>query len=134
MPVIPLLGEILEAHRRRDQGAPHDYIFAGDKKGFALQLDNLSRRIIAPKLGERWHGWHGFRRGLATNLYGLRVPPGVIQAVLRYAAVETTYKHYVIISNAQSDSAMKRLAREMKRKGLKWGTNGVQTRARKPRK
>jgi integrase len=122
VPVIPVLREMLDDHKKRSpRKGGVDYIFAGEKMGFALQLDNLTRRTIMPALGEKWHGWHAFRRGLATNLYGLRVPPKVIQKILRHAAVETTNRHYVIIDAAESEAAMKRLTREMKRKGLKWG-------------
>lgn len=142
VPVIPVLHEMFDAHRKRSpRTGPADYIFSGEKKGFALQLDNLTKRIIEPILGDRWHGWHAFRRGLATNLYGLRVPPKVIQRILRHAAVETTNRHYVIIDAAESEAAMKRLTREMKRKGLKWGPdaakrgpNGVQSKPQKARK
>jgi integrase len=122
VPVIPMLRDMLVQHKkRRPENGPGAYIFAGEKMGFALHLDNLSRRIISPILGTKWHGWHAFRRGLATNLYALKVPPKVIQAILRHAAVETTQKHYVIIGDAQSDAAMKRFAREVKRSGLTWG-------------
>ena len=62
--------------------------------GKPLNLDNLVRRVIAPALSRcavcrkredehktehlfkrdmsfpEWHGWHAFRRGLATNLRG----------------------------------------------------------------
>lgn len=138
VPVIPVLREMLDEHRKRSpRTGPGDYIFAGEKMGFALKLDNLTRRIIMPVLGDRWHGWHAFRRGLATNLCDLRVPPKVIQSIRRHASVETTNRHYVIIDAAKSEAAMKRLTREMKRKGLKWdpeskrGPNGVQSKPQK---
>ena len=31
-----------------------------------------------------WHGWHGFRRGLASNLNHLGVDDSVIQRILRH--------------------------------------------------
>jgi hypothetical protein len=31
----------------------------------------------------KWHGWHGFRRGLATNLHQLGVAGKTIQRILR---------------------------------------------------
>lgn len=34
-----------------------------------------------------WHGWHAFRRGLATNLYGLGVADKTIQAILRHSVL-----------------------------------------------
>jgi len=32
-----------------------------------------------------WHGWHAFRRGLATNLHALGVDDKTIQAILRHS-------------------------------------------------
>ena len=115
VPVIPLLGKILKAHRLRYPG--NGYIFAGDKKGFALHLDNLSRRDLAPALGARWKGWHAFRRGLATNLYTLGIQPKVIQGILRHARVETTTHHYVMIeSKSAGRAAMREIEKVMGRK------------------
>ena len=48
----------------------------------SLVLANLTRRWIVPVLAAKkipWSGWHGFRRGLASTLYGLAVPDKVIQ-------------------------------------------------------
>lgn len=66
VPVIPILRRALEQHRKRNPG--DGYIFAGEKRGDPLNLDNLSRRVLSNKLGAAWKGWHGFRRGLGTNL------------------------------------------------------------------
>ena len=70
VPVLKSLAKILEAHRDDANEAGH--ISAGPKNGRPLNLANLARRIIVPKLKaasvECWAGWHGFRRGLATNL------------------------------------------------------------------
>ncbi len=41
-----------------------------------------------------WHGWHAFRRGLATNLRELGVADDVVQRILRHAHVSTTQEHY----------------------------------------
>jgi integrase len=121
VPVIPLLRSILEEHRN---GASHDdqgYIFSGERWGTPLHLDNLSRRIIAPKLKGNWHGWHGFRRGLASNLYTLGVPPKVIQNILRHASVETTQTHYIVIESQKMKAAMKAFSRAV---GKEWAKNG----------
>lgn len=73
-------------------------------------LDNLARSVIMPALGcctvcqkqedehkpeghefqrnkalPEWHGWHAFRRGLATNLHALGVDDKTIQAILRHS-------------------------------------------------
>lgn len=113
VPVLPVLARLLEAHRN---GFPSDgYIFTGAKMGKPLNLANLARRVIVPKLRENgynsWSGWHGFRRGLATNLYELGVAEATIQAILRHSDVETTRKHYIKrnVVPEESKDAMKRL-------------------------
>lgn len=95
VPVIAPLRRILDDHKRR--AATDGYIFAGPKLGFALNLDNLTKREIRPVLGDRWHGWHAFRRGLTTNLYELGIPPEVSQIILRQEDVETTRRHYLML-------------------------------------
>lgn len=113
VPVLPVLAQYLEDHRN---GFPADgFIFAGQKLQRPLNLANLARRIIVPALRESgvkcWTGWHGFRRGLATNLYELGIEESTIQAILRHADVETTRKHYIkknVVPEA-SKAAMKKL-------------------------
>jgi hypothetical protein len=108
VPVIAPLRRILDDHKRR--AATDGYIFAGPKLGFALNLDNLTKREIRPVLGDRWHGWHAFRRGLTTNLYELGIPPEVSQIILRQEDVETTRRHYLMLDQQKhSARAMKRL-------------------------
>jgi integrase len=97
VPVLPILAKLLDTYRN---GFPSEgYIFAGPKSGRSLNLANLARRVIVPTLKEAevqcWSGWHGFRRGLATNLYQLGVDEATIQAILRHADVKTTRKHYI---------------------------------------
>jgi integrase len=66
-----------------------------------------------------WHGWHAFRRGLATNLYRIGVPARTIQAILRHSNVSTTLAFYVKTSGADAVAAMERLEKEM---GNDWAT------------
>jgi integrase len=69
-------------------------IFAGST-GKPLDLDNLARRIIVPAVGNVWHGWHAFRRGLATFLHAQNVDDKTIQAILRHENVSITQQCYV---------------------------------------
>ena len=58
----------------------------------------MVREIIIPALqGQKvsWHGWHAFRRGLATNLHQLGVADIVIQAILRHSDVAVTRESYI---------------------------------------
>jgi integrase len=115
VPVIEPLRKILDAHRRTHGSST--WIFAGDKMSRPLHLDNLCRRIIKPIVGDRWHGWHGFRRGIATVLYGLGVPAEVAQIILRHANVATTQQHYLMLkSKAEGSAAMKRLEKIVSQK------------------
>ena len=56
-----------------------------------------------------WHGWHAFRRGLATNLHDLGVPDKTIQAILRHANVAVTQNSYIKTLDSQSIAAMRQL-------------------------
>jgi integrase len=115
VPVISPLKKVLDAHKRRDGTSL--WIFSGDKKGFSLHLDNLARRVIKPALKGRWHGWHSFRRGLATILYDLGVDPEVSSKILRHADSTITRRFYVMLqSRKQGRAAMKRLERTVVRR------------------
>ena len=95
-----------------------------------MHLDNLTRRVIAPALfrcaicrkqeeGHKpeahlferdkslpgWHGWHAFRRGLATNLHALDVDDKTIQGILRHSDMRLTMNVYVkSVSDSQVDA------------------------------
>jgi integrase len=112
VPVIPELAKHLENHRH---DFPSDgFIFTGAKMGRPLDLHNLANRVIRPALKKAalekksipWCGWHGFRRGLATNLYELGVEAKTRQAILRHADVSVTEKHYVKPVSEVSAAAM----------------------------
>jgi integrase len=119
VPVLKFLAKLLEAHR--DGITANGYIFAGPKAGRPLNLANLARRVIVPKLIEAgvqcWSGWHGFRRGLATNLYELGEDEATIQAILRHADVKTTRRHYIKknVVPKESKTAMNRLGKVFKK-------------------
>jgi hypothetical protein len=78
----------------------------------AISANNLLARQILPtleKAGIEWHGWHGFRRALATNLHDLGIDDLTIQRILRHSNVSVTQRHYIKSLPAQSIAAMKRL-------------------------
>jgi integrase len=56
-----------------------------------------------------WHGWHAFRRGPASTLYGLGVDDVMVQQILRHKDVQVTRDHYIKTSNDQSVAAMAKL-------------------------
>ena len=62
-----------------------------------------------------WHGWHAFRRGLATNLHQLGVADKDIQAILRHSNIGITMNIYVkSVAESQVD-AMDLLGKELAR-------------------
>jgi integrase len=110
VPVLPVLKKALEAHKKRSLG---EFIFSGGT-GRPLVLHNVTRRYIIPTLAKKkipWHGWHGFRTALATNLNDLGVDDSVIQKILRHASVAVTQKHYIKTTSPQAAAAMKKLGR-----------------------
>jgi integrase len=114
IPAVKQLADALEAHRLRMGKLAVGPIFQAGN-GSHLNLENLARRVIIPALSRcavcrkaesehkpeghvfqldkslpRWHGWHAFRRGLATNLHQLGVADKTIQAILRHSNVGLT--------------------------------------------
>jgi integrase len=137
IPVVKQLADALEAHRLRMGKLATGPIFqAGNGK--PLNLDNLVRRAIVPALSRcavcrkredahkpeahlferdnslpHWHGWHAFRRGLATNLHALRVADKEIQAILRHSSVNLTQNVYIKSVSESQVSAMDALGEKL---------------------
>jgi integrase len=138
IPVVKMLADALEAHRMRaGMLAQPDLPIFQAGNGKPLNLDNAVRRSISPsiercstcqkpeadhlpeahmfKLDEtiRWHGWHGFRRGLATNLHSLGIDDKTIQAILRHSTVGLTMNVYVKSVSADQVNAMDTLSEKL---------------------
>jgi integrase len=139
IPVVLQLTNALDAHKLRagQLAQPGLPIFqAGNGK--PLNLDNLARRIIIPALSRcaicrkqedehkpeghifkrdislpGWHGWHAFRRGLATNLHTLGVDDKTIQAILRHSNIGITQNIYIKSVNESQVSAMDSLSEKL---------------------
>jgi integrase len=60
--------------------------------------------------GVSWHGWQGFRRGLASNLNRLGVDDSVIQRILRHSTVVNTQNHYIKTASPDAIAAMKQFS------------------------
>jgi integrase len=111
VPVIGSLAKKLETYRLA-RGNPESGLMFASLNGTPLNVDNLANRTIKPaltKAGLGWHGWHAFRRGLATNLYRLGVADKTIQSILRHANVTTTMNIYVKSVPADAAAAMRSL-------------------------
>lgn len=137
IPAVKQLADALEAHRLRMGKLAVGPIFQAGN-GSHLNLENLARRVIIPALSRcavcrkaesehkpeghvfqldkslpRWHGWHAFRRGLATNLHQLGVADKTIQAILRHSNVGLTMNIYVKTVAESQVTAMDALSEKL---------------------
>ena len=95
VPVIAPLARMIEQYLL--QYGPKTYLFES-MSGGPVSVEYIAREVIRPtlrKVGMEWHGWHAFRRGLATNLHVLGVSDIVIQAILRHSDVAVTRQSYI---------------------------------------
>jgi integrase len=129
VPVIGPMQGLLDQYRVSRGNPASGSMFATMKGTTPLNLNNVLNRQILPVLNvcvcgkaedkhakedheyqrserPQWHGWHAFRRGLATNLHDLGVPDKTIQAILRHANVAITQNSYIKTLDAQSIAAM----------------------------
>jgi integrase len=110
VPLLPVLAEALAQHKARN--GYNEWVFHGET-GQPVRLDNLTRRDVIPvlqKAGLVWHGWHAFRRGLASNLFELGAEPKYAQAVLRHASEATTRLLYIKPRDKRVAEAMDKVA------------------------
>lgn len=113
VPVIAPLRKRLDALVRADKAM---FPMFRTSSGTPVDLANVANRIIKPLLevhGLRWKGWHGFRRGLATNLKALGVDDMTIMAIIRNGDVQTTRKHYIKTIPAHVQAAMDALEKQI---------------------
>ena len=111
VPVIELLATKLDVYRKLCDSPVSGWMFP-NSVGNPRCLDELAREVIRPKIEEvgiEWHGWHAFRRGLATNLHRIGVPDKVIQAILRHSNVSVTQRCYIKTVDSDVVSAMQKL-------------------------
>ena len=82
VPIIPVLEEVLAAYHQSVGSPTEGWMFKSRNPERPMRMNNLYRRFVQAVLEEKgitWHGWHAFRRGLATNLSELGVPDDVCQ-------------------------------------------------------
>jgi integrase len=111
VPVIETLAEILAKLREADRNPSSGPILRGPS-GKPMNLDNLSKRVVAPLLkaaGIEWHGWYSLRRGVATTLAGLTRDGMASKGLLRHTNLATTTRHYVKDLPKNTLEAMNRL-------------------------
>ena len=111
IPIIAALRKFLEAHHLRC-GQPGTGIMFRTRNDTPLSMNNLLNDQMKPALeraGIAWHGFHAFRRGLATNLHALGVDDLTIQKILRHSDVAVTQRCYIKSLPEQSIAAMNKL-------------------------
>jgi integrase len=142
VPVIPKLRRVLEDYRA-SLSVEGDWMFSSSV-GTPLDLDNLVKRVIQLSLhycaqcgvvlGKHddaehqfqldesrpvWHGYHAFRRSLASTLYSLSIPELVIQRVLRHKpGSAVTRQHYIKPITSDVLNAMDTLEKSVVRSPL----------------
>src|ERR1022692_4489208 len=112
VPLIPQLEAILERHRQASGNPVAGPIFMNGA-GKGLDLDSLYRRQMREPLKQakiEWEGWHGFRRGLATNLERIGIRESIAAMILRHANDRVTRKHYIKPPTLEAVAAMRRLS------------------------
>lgn len=136
VPVITPLRSILDAWKKKAEISEGCWIF---QAGFTRKKDhpqslldaatltpsspqNVLRDVIAPALEKAkigWHGFHAFRRGLATNLRTLGVDDLTIKEILRHSDVSVTRASYIKRVEGKSVEAMDRLEAELRKPVVK---------------
>lgn len=138
IPIIGWLAAKLAAHRERNRNPISGPIFP-NSEGKPMDPNNVLGRVILPALnvcgvcskpeGEHnaetnhkyerntvlpeWHGWHAFRRGLATNRHQMGVDDLTIQAILRHSNVSVTQQCYIKTASSETKAAMEKVERAL---------------------
>ena len=110
VPVIPTLAKILDEHRASMRNPGTGVIFHSGN-GEHMDMDKLAQRVIRPAVEAclPWYGWHGFRRGIASNLYELGANDKIVQRVLRHAKPHVTRERYIKAFDPAVMEAMQRM-------------------------
>jgi integrase len=104
--------------RRRGEGREHGDLLDAAKMP-PMQPSNILR-VVQPLLAKAklvWKGWHGFRRGVATELLRNGVSHLVIQRALRHSNVNVTQESYIQSVPEVVSDALDRLAKRAGRVG-----------------
>jgi integrase len=115
VPVIAQLARLLDSHRCLS-GSPANGLMFPSPAGKPINLDALAADVIVPQVtraGVQWHGWHAFRRGLATNLHHLGVSDKIIQRILRHSNVGVTQDCYIKTADSEVAAAMRQFGRSL---------------------
>jgi len=108
VPILKILAEKLNAYHKQIGKPESGWVFTASRGSLPVRMDNILRREILPNLtGVKWHGWHAFRRGLATNLRAIGIADDLIQRMLRHSDVQTTQRFYAKTLDVSLRDAMR---------------------------
>jgi integrase len=111
VPVITKLATILDEYRASMHN-PKTGVMFHNGNGERLDTDKLAQHVIRPAveaIGLTWYGWHGFRRGIASNLYELGANDKIVQRILRHANPHVTKERYIKAFDPAVLEAMQRM-------------------------
>ncbi|HYY72889.1 MAG TPA: tyrosine-type recombinase/integrase [Candidatus Bathyarchaeia archaeon] len=110
VPVIPKLAKILDEYRT-SMNNPETGVMFHNGNGAFLDMYKLARMIrpAVEAAGLPWYGWHGFRRGIASNLYELGANDKIVQRILRHAKPHVTKERYIKAFDPAVLEAMQRM-------------------------
>lgn len=97
VPTILRLATILDTYRA-SMHHPSTGVMFHHGNGERMGMDKLAQRVIRPAIQAielQRYGWHGFRRGIASNLYALGAGEKTVQRVLRHAHPHVTKGRYI---------------------------------------
>jgi integrase len=116
VPIIPQLADVLDMYWVACGKPAKGWVWPASRGKLPMDLNNLYRRHIQDSMEVAkltWHGWHAFRRGLASNLSALGVPDNVIQQILRHGDLSTTQRFYRKTRRPAVKNAMQKLSRKL---------------------
>jgi integrase len=128
VPVIPTLTRILDEYRASMHN-PRSGVMFHHGNGEHMDMDKLAQRVIRPAVeasGLPWYGWHGFRRGIASNLYELGANEKIVQRILRHAKPHVTKERYIKAFEPGVLEAMQRMQAMVDGLGQQWPAVGQQ--------
>jgi integrase len=131
VPIVPQLKEALEAYKAH-RLATDEFGLMDDPTArmFRYTLEHIGRKHIGAafrRAGYKFEGYHGFRRGIASNLFELGASDLLVMRVLRHASVQVTRASYIKVRDNLLETAMQSLSDAAKRSG-NGPTNGLQGR------
>jgi integrase len=128
VPVIPTLTKLLDEYRASMHN-PRTGVMFHQGNGERMDMDKLAQRVIRPAVeasGLPWYGWHGFRRGIASNLYELGANEKIVQRILRHAKPHVTKDRYIKAFDPAVLEAMQRMQATVDCLGQQWPAVGQQ--------